>query len=395
MVNTVLKYLSIIFFLIGFIYNKLMLLGLSVFIIILLFIMKWWIHTGKKQLKVKVSGREKAGYKGNILKVTYTVENYSLLPFLNLRMLISLHRNIEVKYIPVNKNEGYYNNYELIFSVPPKSKVSQTITFQINQRGNYFFGDTQLTVSDPFSLNINTLDFIQQKEISIYPDLHSVPAFHQQQFLQNSDGRRKSRVQWMEERILPKGAREYSSSDPFYKIDWKQTSKTGQLFTKQFEHSMKQEVWILGNLRTTDKLYLWSDNKKVEQVISTVASLAYFFSKTGVSYNIMFNAKLVKVSELYHLNANKKNDLKKVLYELAKLGSYTTVDFGHTFRSIKKSGSLNPIIIVVSSYLSEQLEQVISSYRKQKSRVIWINPFHEKTEGSINESLDILDNTGS
>ena len=199
----------------------------------------------------------------------------------------------------------------------------------------------------------------------------------------------------MEERILPKGAREYSSNDPFYKIDWKQTSKTGQLFTKQFEHTMKQEVWILGNLRTADKFSLWSDEEKVEQVISTVASFAYFFSKTGVSYNIIFNAKLVKVSELYHLNANKKNDLKKVLYELAKLSSYTTVDFSHMFRSVKKSGSLNPIIIVVSTYLSEQLEQDITRYRKQKSRVIWINPFHEKTEGSIDESLDILDNTGS
>ncbi len=395
MVNRTLKYISGFFFIVGFTYNNFLVLGLSLFIIGLLFISKWWLQIGKKQIQVKVKSREKASYIGEPVKATYTVENQSKLPFTNVRLIISLHRNIKVKNLPIRRSEGYYHFYELVFSLPPRSKSSQTIIYQFNRRGNYLIGDIKLLITDPFSLNIEGLKVFQLKDINIYPDLHAVPTFPQQNLLLRTDGRRKARIPWLEERILPKGSREYLLTDPFYKIDWKQTSRNGQLYTKQYEHSMKQEVWILGNLRTADQYAIWSEEERLEKVLSTIASFAYFFSKNNISYHILFNAKLVKKNELYHLKSNKKNDLNTILYELAKLSSYTTVDFTHLFRIVKSSDSFQPTILVISTYLSKQIEEVIARYKKQKYQVIWINPFYEKTEESSHESMDVMANTSS
>jgi len=393
MVNKSLIYISIILFLIGFIYDHFIVLGISILIIGLLLLSKWWINTGKKHVKVKVSSKEKASYIGNPLQVTYTLENRAIIPFPNIRLVIRLHRNVEVRNIPIYQTEGYYHLYELVFSLPPRSRSSQTVSCQINRRGNYLLGDVDMIHTDPFSFNTEVIDFFQAFDINIYPALHPIPALPQQQLLLRTDGRRKAKFPWLEERILPKGAREYHWNDPFYKIDWKQTGKTGRLFTKQYEHSMKQEIWILGNLRTSDEFSLWSEEEKIESVLSAVASFAYFFSKIGVSYHILFNAKLLKKNDVYHLKANKKDDLRNILYELAKLRSYTTVDFTHLFRMVRASVSFHPTILVISAYLSESLKKVVARYQREKYQVIWINPVQEKTEGNHDESLEPMDNT--
>lgn len=393
MLNNVFSYISLIFFFIGFVYNEKTLLGISLLIVFILLLGKWWTIKARSNLLVTVESKKRASFKDTPLQITYVVTNTSILPFPNAQLLVGLERSVTVEGIPIYRSEGKYNFYKLYFSVSPRSKISKTVNYQITYRGNYILSDVEVIVSDPFSIYTESIRYLQAKEIAIYPDIFPIKSF--KQLFYRPDGKRKSNNHWLEDRIMPKGAREYNPLDPFSKIDWKQSGKTGQLFTKEYEHTVHQEILILANLKTVDEAYMGLDEEKVEQVISTVASLTYYFSNSGTPYRILMNAKLARRNELYRLSASSKKDLRKVLFELAKLKSYTTVDFIHALHQLKEESSYSlPVIIVVSSYMSEKIEKQVASLRRQRYKIVWINPSKIERGENEDEPMEILDSTG-
>lgn len=363
------------------------LLLLFFLLIVIVALGKWWVYVGKKNIFVKVENLKIADFQDNIFEVTYILENRSILPFLNVQLFTALHRNIEVEGIASKKVEGYYNYYQLNFNLQPKSRMSQTIRCKANMRGGYLFGDLSLFVTDPFLINTTTINIYYTKEIGIYPKVF--PILPPKEQLNQLSGNKKVNFSLLEERLLPKGAREYSPTDPFTKVDWKQSSKFNLLFTKEFEYTSHQQFMILVNLKTSDKPFSNSD-EKVEQIVSTVASLAYRLSKANISYNILMNIKLAKSRTLYKLSSSSNKDLKNILYQLAKLKSYTTVNYIHALRMVKDGvGPKKPTIILVSTYLSEDANLQISKLKREKYKVIWVNPLTVEREEYSNELLAV------
>lgn len=356
-------------------------------IIIIVVLGKWWVYVGKKNIFVKVETIKIADFQDNLFEVTYVIENRSILPFPNLHLFTALHRNIDVEGLSSKSINGYYNYYLLNFSLQPKSKLSKTICCKANMRGSYLFGDITLFLLDPFSISTLRLNVYYTKEIGIYPKIFPIHIPKEQ--LSQINGNKKVNFSLLEERLLPKGAREYSPTDPFTKVDWKQSSKINQLFTKEFEYTSHQQFMILVNLKISDQPYSNND-EKVEQIISTVASLAYRLSTNNVSYNILMNIKLAKSKTLYKLSASSKKDLKNVLYQLARLKSYTTVNYVHALRMAKDGiGPNRPTIILISLFLSEEARFQINRLKRERYKVIWINPLTIEREEYSDELLAI------
>lgn len=361
---------------------------LLIFLIIIIVVLsKWWVYVGKKNIFVNVEGLKSAEFQDNLFEITYILENRSILPFSNLQLFTAIHRNINVEGLSSKMVEGYYNYYQLNFSLQPKSKVSKTILCKANMRGGYLFGDLSLLLSDPFFINTSTLNIYYTKEIGIYPKVF--PIIPPKEQLNQLNGDKKVNFSLLEERLLPKGAREYLPTDPFTKVDWKQSSKFNQLFTKEFEYTSHQQFMILVNLKTTDQPFSSSD-EKVEKIISTVASLAYILSQANISYNILMNIKLAKSRTLYRLSSSSTKDLKNILYQLAKLKSYTTVSYVHALRMARDGISPNrPTIILVSTYLSEEASLQINKLERDRYKVIWINPLTIEREEYSDELLAV------
>ncbi len=380
--------IGIIFLILGFLYNEAILLGLGLFIIVILYISILWINSAYKNLSVTMTSKRNASFKEKPFEITYSIENKSILPYPNIELIVSFHRNINIlEELKLIRNEGYYNFYKLNFSVPPKTRITKKINCIANKRGNYFIGDLKLNISDPFNLNNKIFNKVKYKEIGIYPNIYAINNINQ--FFNQLYGSKKSNKALIEDRILPKGAREYIQSDPFTKIDWKATGKYNKLFTKQYEFTTHKELWILSNLKTNDKTWMGTDEDEVEQVISATASLAYLFSSNNISYNILMNAKLVRSNNLYKLSAKRKKDLENVLYQLAKLKSYISVNYIHTLKYVKKDiGLTKPTIILVSTYLSQEVKQQISLLKREGYKVIYINPLNEGVEA--NEDMGVL-----
>lgn len=386
-------YVALIFFALGFISDVTILIGLAFVISLLIIFSILWVYFGEKYLSVSVKSERIAYFQGDEFEVYYTIENRSFLPYTNIRLIIAIHRNVTVENITPKRNEGIYNFYQLNFTLRPRSKVAQSITCSTKSRGGYYFDETYLIINDQFLIYEATKKNFPIKEIAIYPKIFSINSIKNQ--LNQIYGNKKINISFLEDRILPKGAREYLPTDPFTKIDWKQTSKYSNLFTKQYEYTAHQEFLILANLKTSDEVWMGTDEQKVERAISTVASLAYLFSKKGLSYHILMNAKLVKRNDLFKLSANTQEDLQKILYQLAKLRSYTTVNYIHTLRSIKKyHGGKKPIIILVSSYLSKEVEAQITKLKSERYKIIWID-INNAVEAENGGLLELSFKTGT
>ncbi len=370
---------------VGFVYQQDLLIILGLFVLSLFLLSYLWISSGSRYLKVKGENSLKATFRDTPFSIAYTIENSGFLPYINGSFFFTLHRDIMVENLPVVKVEGYYHTYQINVSLPPKSIVHHTLSLRINKRGNYYLGDTSLVIADPFSYSSATIFNFLPMEIAIYPEIKPIPSPIRNLFRPNGNTRTNQRI--FEDRMLPKGAREYTPQDPFYKIDWKQTGRMGSLYTKEFEQSANQEIWILANLKTSDNPIEGLNEEKVEEVISTVASYAYTLSQKGQSYLIMKNAKLAKVNSLYTLYAGSKKDVGYILYELARLKSYKTVDFIHTLKAVKKhSISYKPIILLVSAYFSERILKQVELLKREGYRIHLINP-EKYSNGELQDEL--------
>lgn len=381
-----LKYLSLLFIVAGVIYNQIILLGLGFFLVAIIVLCDIWLSKVEKNLKIDIVRSVNVSHINKPVNITYSIENKSILPLTYVILTVSLHKNISANNLTFFKQEGYYNFYKLHFSLPPKRKVSKKITIVSNSRGNYQLGDINLTISDPLLISTKKIICNINKNIVIYPKIKKTYILEKQLF--KPDGMEKSNIIWIENRILHKGAREYLPTDSLSKIDWKQTSRQGKLYSKEYEYTSKQKIWILANLKTIENKYIFEDNeKKIEEIISTVASLAYCFSSHNISYKIAMNIKIAKTNSIYQLNSDNPNkDLKKILLQLAKLKSYKNINFLHTLKTVKANVDTSiTVIVLVSTFLSDEIKIEIEKLKREKYTVIWINPSYQKQEGIENE----------
>ena len=380
------SYLIIILFGIGFISQQELFILLALLILSIKILSYIWISYGKKHLRVHATNPLKATFRDTPFTITYSMENSGFLPYINGNLLISLHRDILVENLPLFKVEGFYKTYQLNVNIPPKSIIHHTITLKINKRGNYYLGDTSLVIADPFSFSSDTILKFLPIEIAIYPEIKPIKSPIRNLFRPNGNSRTNQRL--FEDRMLPKGAREYTTQDPFYKIDWKQTGRMGTLYTKEFEQSVNQEVWILVNLKTSNNPMTWVNDEKIEEdIISTVASFAYKLAQSGFSYLILKNAKLARMNSLYKLYAGSKKDLGYILYELARFKSYKAVNYIHTLKAVKKHHSSHkPLILLVSTYLSDEVVKQVETLKREGYNIRWIHP-QDYSNGELHDEL--------
>ncbi|MCK0473492.1 DUF58 domain-containing protein [Halalkalibacter sp. APA_J-10(15)] len=207
-----------------------------------------------KQIRRIIS--EEAVEVGGTVDVTVKVEKYPFQPFFFVRIFDELPGRLQQEDTP-----------GALFFFSFQRTLSFTYTISNLKRGVYRFGEVKCKFGDLFGLlEVERTLQGDETEILVYPSFHylrSLPPVAQQR---EREGQR-NRTSLQEDRSLA-GVRQYVPGDRLASINWKQTARSSDLMSKEFE-SFQGE----GALLVYDSFSKKSNQPMFEQSIELATSL--------------------------------------------------------------------------------------------------------------------------
>ncbi len=187
--------------------------------------------------------------------------------------------------------------------IPEKNKRGEaTYDIRIPKRGNYIYEETECITHDTFG-------FFEFKTVVNMPfALKVLPptvffrewvAFDQMfrgKFNANNLARN------LRETTTINGVRDYNVGDPFSRIHWNSTARTGQLRSKEYEKEAMTKVWIV-----LDRHYdSYNSEDEFEMAVSICASLIEYFRKKDIEYGLFSIGK-----DTNHMKPHKSSEHHK------------------------------------------------------------------------------------
>lgn len=113
-----------------------------------------------------------------------------------------------------------------------------------------------------------------QDEIYVYPRVRSVMFISESKAYQQDNGTVSSMIKGIQS-TMPVGVREYTAGDRLAWIDWKQTAKTNEMMTKEFEHERDTSTLVIFD----HLLYNSMNMLAFEGVVETTVAILHHMRK--------------------------------------------------------------------------------------------------------------------
>ncbi|GAE37530.1 DUF58 domain-containing protein [Halalkalibacter akibai] len=233
------------------------------------------------------------------LLVTVTITKKALQPFFYVRV-----RDV------VPENLGNYDETGSLFFFSFQRKLTFTYSVSQLKRGEHSFDEITLIFGDLFGLFERTSKIKCETTVLVYPrlqKLNEIPHVGSPKQLEGFKNKRS----FEEDRSLA-GVRQYVPGDRLTMIDWKQSARSNQLMTKEFESYQGEGVIVA--LDTFFK----EGAEKFEHTVILAASLMASFAKKQSSPSLA-----VRIPDWLSLNITQRT-VGQGLRLLAKVTPETT-----------------------------------------------------------------------
>ncbi len=151
-------------------------------------------------------------------------------------------------------------------------RVRRRLRISLTARGEYLLGPTQLVVADPFGLSEGTKTEDARQRVVVYPRVHPVRVRGRD--TRSPFGHRPRQCWIYDDPAFFRGSREYVRDDPFSRIDWNATARTGRLHTRLLDAPYTSEVALVVNVATGPQVWEGIRRQLLEWNLEVAASLA-------------------------------------------------------------------------------------------------------------------------
>lgn len=158
------------------------------------------------------------------------------------------------------------DNEQLSFSLAPFEEKSFDIKITMPYCGVYDLGMTKLRLTDilglmPLPFDMRKLSFYRQPQLMVYPAVEALSSLSAS--LLDEKLFSSSYLKLAEEGDSVSGLRKYRDGDAAKRIHWKRSISLGELYVKQYEHPLRQKVFIVIDVYThklkDEARYIYSD----------------------------------------------------------------------------------------------------------------------------------------
>ncbi|HEX7066373.1 MAG TPA: DUF58 domain-containing protein [Bacillales bacterium] len=254
------------------------------------------------------------------------------------------------------------NRYSFPISLNHRSLQSADIQLKGKKRGVAKFRGVHVGVHDWFGLGKMRMSYdpMYRTEIIIYPELESV--YGLERIRTTWQGRQPVEYSLDEDLTSPSGSREYLSSDPFNRVHWKASAKTGELQTKIFEKTSGM-TWVLILNVTRDRAH----PVDLEREISCLAFICKFAAEHGIPFELYMNVKTRGKDRMMHLQTGEgREQLGKALELLARVNiNSVLVPADQLLAYVDRLEDRNSIMIVCNLSYNDDNRGTLHKWRKK------------------------------
>lgn len=370
-----LQLLGSIFLLFGFVSGSIFLWLFGGFFLFLVGLQRWWIANIRKLVEINLHTDSTRVMPGTPVEVLILFRNKSWLPLPRTCIQIVLPEHVEIEdadeVILTNKRR----TVKLWLSIPRRSQVFRAITLTPNKRGVLWLTEVQAQITSPFAIDVSQLDIPSAFTLLIYPEVIPVPALAMgtTQPLGNRLGKQRLHT----DPTFMRGVRPYSAGDRLKHIDWKTSSKTLSLHTKQFEYTAHAEWRIVGYILPSyeSRLQQYKDELN-ERTISVIASLATACRRSQTAYELLLSVKL-RGQEFYRFpKGSGKAHHVQVMSQLARLHHFVPTHPLAIFHRLEQRTSKETILFVTPR-LDDQLQLALQRLVRLGHEVVVLDSSQE------------------
>ncbi len=166
-------------------------------------------------------------------------------------------------------------------------RVVRRFRITCDRRGEFVFGPLELRAADPFGMFEGKKDLDTHMRLLVYP--RTVPVMVRRRTRQSPFGEKPSPSWILDDPACFRGARDYSPGDPFSRIEWKATARTGRLHTRLLDAPFATEVAVVLNVSTGE--YCWEGVQVdlVERTLVVAASVVRMLCRAGYRVSVHTN----------------------------------------------------------------------------------------------------------
>lgn len=168
----------------------------------------------------------------------------------------------------------------------PGQAVTMNYRLIFPKRGYHRVGPMVMESGDLFGLQRRFRTGEQQDYISVLPTVAYIDTFNVAS--KRPQGPVKSTSKIFEDPSLLSGVREYERGDPLNRIHWKNSARTGELFTKIFDPTSVQGGTLILDMHG-DSYAPQNAGRRMELAITTTASIAYLLQASGEQVGMITN----------------------------------------------------------------------------------------------------------
>lgn len=179
------------------------------------------------------------------------------------------------------------DNARLAILMPGRS-ITLKYRLVCPRRGYHRIGPLLMESGDLFGLQKRFRTGQQQDYISVLPTVAYIETFNIATRRPQGPVRISNRIYEDPSRIA--GVREYRAGDPFNRIHWKASARTGDLYTKTLEPSNVVGATLILDLHR-DSYKPENAESRMELAITVTASIAYLLQMSGEQLGLLTNAR--------------------------------------------------------------------------------------------------------
>lgn len=168
----------------------------------------------------------------------------------------------------------------------PGQSVTLNYRLTFPKRGYHRVGPMVMESGDLFGLQRRFRTGHQQDYVSVLPTVAYIDTFNVAS--KRPQGPVKTTTKIFEDPSLLSGVRKYEPGDPLNRIHWKNSARTGQLFTKIFDPTAVQGGTLILDMHGNSYLPERAEIRQ-ELAITTTASIAYLLQASGEQVGLITN----------------------------------------------------------------------------------------------------------
>ncbi|MCS5641980.1 MAG: DUF58 domain-containing protein [Dehalococcoidia bacterium] len=282
-------FLLVIVVLVGAISREPMIAAPGALAFVIAMVARIWSALSLEEITIDRSSSVDHAFQSDEIEITFTIENNKPLPvpwleineYVPRGMLIEGQKAVE---------QSYLGGAEIKVSTAlrPYERVRIKRKLTALSRGKYRLGKTRLRSGDLFGLYSSdaSLDHTAWS-IYVYPRIKPLLGFSLMP--KKPIGDSIARHQLWDDPSRPSGVREYRPGDPIKNIDWKTTARRNDIFVRQFDPSVSEQIVIFAEAITTNVPWEGYRSDVLEGTMTAAASISSHALELGYKVGLVTN----------------------------------------------------------------------------------------------------------